>query len=47
MARIWNGEELIEKQYMDKTLEEYGISDGSFIYLEYMTSTNSWPTEKK
>jgi hypothetical protein len=30
---------------MDKTLEEYGISDGCFIFVEYLQGS-FWPTDK-
>jgi hypothetical protein len=43
LGRLWDGTELIDKKHMGKTLEEMGIQDGSFIFVEYMVN-NRWPS---
>lgn len=44
-GRLWIEDQIISGAKLEETLEEYGISIGQVIYVEYSNNSNQWPTE--
>lgn len=44
-GRLWIEDQVISGAKLQETLDEYGISAGQVVYVEYATSANQWPTE--
>lgn len=45
-GRLWVEDQVISGAKLEVTLEEYGISQGQLIYVEYANLNNQWPTDK-
>lgn len=39
-ARIWLDNDVVNQSDYELTLEEYGMSDGSFVYIEFADQNN-------
>jgi hypothetical protein len=44
-GRLHLEDQVISGAKLWETLEEFGISKGQVIYVEYATSSNQWPTD--
>jgi hypothetical protein len=44
-GRLWIEDLVINGAKLEESLEEFGISVGQVVYVEYATSSNQWPTD--
>jgi hypothetical protein len=44
-GRLWIEDQIISGAKLDETLEEYGVSMGQKVYIEYSNNSNQWPSE--
>jgi len=45
-ARLWLNQDVINATDYELSLEEFGMSDGSFVYVEFADLNNMWPSDK-
>ena len=45
-GRLWIEEEVISGMKLEETLEQFGISMGQVLYVEYSNANNQWPSDK-
>lgn len=45
-GRLWIEDQVISGAKLEMTLEEFGISIGQVVYVEYSNNNNQWPTDK-
>ncbi|CDW76980.1 ubiquitin carboxyl-terminal hydrolase 15 [Stylonychia lemnae] len=45
-GRLWIEDQVISGAKLETTLEEFGITMGQLIYVEYSNNNNQWPTDK-
>lgn len=46
-GRLWIEDQVISGAKLEETLEEFGISVGQVVYVEYATNSNQWPTDNQ
>jgi hypothetical protein len=44
-GRLWIEDQIISGAKLEETLEEFGISMGQVVYVEYSNNSNQWPTD--
>ena len=45
-GRLWIEENVIAGAKLEETLEDFGISIGQVVYVEYSNAQNQWPSDK-
>ena len=46
-GRLWIEDQVISGAKLEMSLEEFGISMGQVVYVEYSNMNNQWPTDKQ
>ncbi len=45
-GRLWIEDQVISGAKLEETLEDYGISIGQVVYVEFSNANNQWPSDK-
>ena len=44
-GRIWIEDQIISGPKLEDSLENFGVSIGQVLYVEYASASNQWPTD--
>lgn len=46
-GRLWIEDQVISGAKLEENLEDFGMSMGQVVYVEYSNANNQWPTDRE